>query len=107
MKTMNNKMKIGDKVRMSESNSNHLGYGVDAYAGMEGIVTDIYDDGAFALNCSTSILVVPMNNAFKQPKKGVWVWLNGNHIFHKRINAKITRNPKKWFQWFIPKNLIK
>ena len=39
-------MKIGDKVKMSERNPNHLGNGVDAYAGMEDMVTDIYNDGA-------------------------------------------------------------
>jgi len=88
-------MKIGDKVKMSERNPNHLENGVDAYAGMEGIVTDIYDDGAFSLNCGNSILVVPMNNAFKQQKKGVWIWLNGKHIFHKRIDTKPERSPKK------------
>jgi hypothetical protein len=82
------KMKIGDKVKMSDKNPNHLGYGVDAYAGMEGIVTEIYNDGAFVLKCETSILVVPMSNTFNKPKKGVWIWLNGEHIFHKRIETK-------------------
>lgn len=99
-------MKIGDTVKMSNKNPNHLGNGVDAYAGMKGIVTDIYDDGAFALNCGNCILVVPMNNAFKEAKKGVWVWLNGEHLFHKRIDTKAERNPKKWFKWFIPQILI-
>jgi hypothetical protein len=77
-------MKIGDNVKMSERNPNHLGNSVDAYAGMEGIVTNIYEDGAFVLNCGSSILVVPMNNAYKQPKKGLWIWLNGEHVFHRR-----------------------
>lgn len=93
-------MKIGDKVKMSKRNTNHLGRGVDAYAGMEGVVTDVYDDGAFVLNCGSSILIVSMNYAFKKPKKGVWVYLNGEHIFHKR---KAKRNPKKWFQWLFHK----
>ena len=91
---------------MSERNPTHLGNGVDAYAGMEGKVTNIYNDGAFVLDCGSSILVVPMNNAYKQPKTGVWIWFNGEHIFHKRINAKPTRSHKKWFQWFIPQNLM-
>lgn len=52
-------MKKGDKVKMSERTPNHLNNGVSAYAGMEGIVVDIYDDGAFVLNCGSSILVVP------------------------------------------------
>ena len=88
-------MKLGDKVKMSERNPNHLGNDVDAYAGMEGVVTDISEDGAFVLNCGNCILVVPMNDAFKKPKKGVWIWLNGEHIFHKRIDIK----PKKWYQF--------
>lgn len=100
-------MKIGDKVKMSDRNPNHLGYGVDAYAGMEGVVTDVYEDGAFILDCGNCTLVAPMNNAYKQPKKGYWVWLNGELIFHKRINAKIETSPKKRFQWFIPQSLIK
>lgn len=99
-------MKIGDKVKMSERNPNHLGNGVDAYAGMEGLVTDVYDNGEFVLNCGSSILVVPMYNARKQPKKGVWIWLNGEHIFHKRIDTKPTRNPKNGFNGLYHKNLI-
>ena len=78
------KMKIGDTVVMSSRNLNHLGNSVNAYAGMKGVVTDIYENGSFALNCTNSILVVPMCDAYGQPKKGVWVWLNGEHIFHKR-----------------------
>jgi predicted RNA-binding protein (virulence factor B family) len=102
-----NKIKKGDKVKMSDRNPNHLGNGVHACAGMEGVVFDIDKDGSFILDCGTISLVVPMNDAFKQPKKGVWVWLNGEHIFHKRIDAKIETSPKKWFQWFIPQSLMK
>ena len=100
-------MKIGDKVKMSAKKLNHLGNDVSAYSGMEGVVTDIYDDGAFALNCGNAILVVSMNNAFKKPQKGIWLWLNGQHIFHKRIDKNITQSFKKWFQWFIPQNLMR
>jgi hypothetical protein len=96
-------MKIGDKVKMSYNNSNHLGNDVCAYAGMEGLVTDIYDDGSFVLNCDRSILVVPMNNAFNKPE-GVWIFLNGEHIFHKnntktgdKVRMSI-RSSKKWYQ---------
>jgi hypothetical protein len=78
-------MKIGDIIRISERNPNHLNNDIDAYSGMEGIVTNIYNDGAFVLNCNDSILVVPMNNAFKQSKKGIWIWLNNKHIFHKKL----------------------
>ncbi len=79
-------MKIGDTVKMSTKNPNHLGNGVSAYAGMTGIVTDIYDDGGFCLNCGTSFLVVPMNTPFKTKRKGVWIYLNDVHQFHKRID---------------------
>jgi hypothetical protein len=88
-------MKKGDKVRMSERNQNPFGNGVSAYAGMEGIVTDVYEDGGFTLDCGTSILVVPMRDAFKQPKKGVWIHLNGELIFHKRKKEKGVKPPFK------------
>jgi hypothetical protein len=97
-------MKVGDNVVMSYQNQNHIGNGVCAYAGMSGVVTDVYDDGAFSLNCGNCILVVPMNNAYKQPLKGVWIYLNGEHIFHKRINT--ATSSKKWFHWFIPQSLM-
>lgn len=87
-------MKIGDKVKMSDYNLNHLGNDVCAYAGMEGVVTDIFDDGGFALDCGSSILVVPMRDAWKLPVKGVWIWLNGEHIFHKRIKTEIKKESK-------------
>lgn len=91
-------MKKGDKVKMSKRNPNHLGFGVDAYADMEGIVSDIYEDGAFALDCGSSILIVTMNDNFKKPLKGVWIWLNGEEVFHKRI--KPNKSPKKWVRTF-------
>jgi hypothetical protein len=97
-------MKVGDLVKMSDRNPNHLRNGVCAYAGMEGIVTDIWEDGAFSIDCATSILVVPMRDSFKQPIKGVWIHLNGKLIFHERVHVKSTSNPKKWYRclldWF-------
>lgn len=90
-------MQVGDIVKMSDKNPNHLGNDVDAYAGMVGIVTDVWEDGAFALDCKTSILVVPMNDAFKNPKKGLWIWLNGKHIFYKRKKEK----KQNWLQKLI------
>ena len=91
-------MKIGDKVKMSNKNLNHLGYDVCAYAGMEGVVSDVYDDGSFVIDCGNSTLVVPMNNSLKQPNEGVFIWLNDRLIFHKRIDTRQKRNPKKWFK---------
>ncbi len=70
------KMKIGDTVKMSKKNRNHLGYNVSAYAGMTGVVTAVWEDNAFVLDCGTSILVVPMQNAWKHYIDGVWVYLN-------------------------------
>lgn len=87
-------MKIGDKVIISAKNPNHLGYGVSAYAGMEGIVSDIWEDNSFTLKCETSTLVVPMKSHFKH-KKGIWIWLNGELVFHKRkaqLNYSILKN---------------
>jgi hypothetical protein len=78
-------MKLGDTVKISDKNTNPWGYGVSAYAGMEGIVADVWEDGAFSIKTGTSTLVVPMNKVDKSPKKGIWIWLNGEHIFHKRI----------------------
>ena len=100
-------MKIGDTVKMSDKNPNRLGYGVCAYSGMEGVVKDVWDDGSFSIFTGNSWLIVPMNNAYKQPQEGVWIWLNGELIFHKRIDVKPTTSPKKWFQWFIPQSLMK
>ena len=68
-------MKKGDKVKMSDRNQT-------AYDNMEGTVTDIFPDNAFALDCGTSILVVPMRN-YWQRLKGVWIYLNNELIFHK------------------------
>lgn len=75
-------MKIGDHVTMSDKNLNHTGNDVCAYSGMSGIVTDIWEDGAFALRCESSILIVPMYNARKQRIKGKWIILNGVLVFH-------------------------
>ena len=73
-------MKTGDRVKMSNRNQN-------AYDGMEGQVTDIFQDGGFVLNCGTSILVVPMRN-YWQRLKGVWIYLNNELVYHKRIKSK-------------------
>lgn len=91
-------MKMGDTIKMSDKNPNHLGYGVSAYAGMEGIVTDVWEDGAFAISTKTSILVVPMNKSDKSPKKGIWIWLNGEHIFHKRIRPSTKEVYQRFYE---------
>jgi len=102
-------MKIGDKVVMSARNLNHTKTDPCAYAGMKGIVTDIYEDNAFCLDCGTCTLVVPMNNAYKKPIPGVWIILNGMHVFHerKKVVYPVSKSPKKWFKWFIPQSLLK
>jgi hypothetical protein len=68
-------MKKGDKVKMSYKNQN-------AYDGMEGLVTDIFADNGFALDCRGSILVVPMRNYWER-LKGVWIYLNDELVYHK------------------------
>jgi hypothetical protein len=77
-------MKKGDKVKMS--NKNHT-----AYDNMEGIVTDVYEDNGFVIDCTTSTLVVPMRNYWGR-LKGVWIYLNDKLIYHKSKSDKI-----KWF----------
>ena len=91
-------MKIGDEVIVSDKNPNHLCYGVCAYAGMKGIVTDVWEDNAFCINCGTSILVVPM--VIYGVPKTYWIWLNGELVKHKGIKQKnlvITKNKTKSF----------
>lgn len=78
--TYKNPIKIGDTIKMSSRNPNHLGFGISAYSGMEGTVVQVWDDGAFCINTGTSELVVPLNK-----RKGVWIFLNGKHIYHKKI----------------------
>jgi len=87
-----NIMKIGDSVKISDKNPNHLGRDVSAYANMEGIVTDLWEDGSFAIKTSSSVLVVPLHN-----KDGIWIYLNDTLIFHKK-----NKKSKKWldiFKW--------
>ncbi len=72
-------MKEGDIVRMSSKNRNHLGFGVCAYSEMEGFVEKVWDDNGFCINTGNSSLIVPLTQ-----KKGVWVYLNGKHVYHKR-----------------------
>jgi len=124
-------MKTGDTVIISDRNRNHLDNGTCAYSGMKGVVTHLYEDGAFALNCGSSVLVVPMNNADKSPKKGIWIYLNGVLIFHERKytnayfngkdsvigsykrcmvcnkipNAKFLENPKNSIVWLLNGNI--
>ena len=76
----------GDRVKMSEKNQN-------AYDGTEGIVTDVFQDGGFALDCGTSVLVVPMRNYWGR-LKGVWLYLNDKLIYHESKPEKVK------VQWF-------
>lgn len=101
-------MKVGDHVKIANQNPNHLGKGTCAYAGAEGVVLDIAEDGSFCIDTGHSTITFPMNNAFQEPKKGYFVIIDEKIVFHKHIEVKkITRNPKKWYQWFIPKSLMK
>ena len=72
-------MKKGDRVKMSAKNQT-------AYDGMEGKVIDIFPDNGFALDCGTSILVVPMRNYWER-LKGVWIYLNDELVYHRSIKA--------------------
>lgn len=98
-------MKVGDKVTMSEKNLDNWGKEVCPYAGMTGIVQDLWEDGGFSLNCKTSTLVVPMQGAYGKIK-GVWIYLNDEHVYHHRVNVPIVKvvstTKKKWYQYFLP-----
>jgi hypothetical protein len=82
-RTDNNQLKVGDNVSMSSKNKNHLGFGQCAYSNMSGVVTDVWEDGSFCINTGTSHLVVPLSR-----KNGVWIFLNGKHIYHKKVSKK-------------------
>ena len=99
-------MKLGDIVEMSTKNPNHLDYGICAHAGMKGEVKDIWEDGSFSIFTGNSWLIVPMNNGFNEPIKGVWILLNGEHIFHKRIKIKSEENNENFIKKFIRNFLI-
>jgi hypothetical protein len=81
-------MKVGDKVKMSDKNLNHTKTDICAYAGMEGTVTEIYEDGAFVLDCKTCVLVVPMKNGRGINIDGVWIEIEGKTIFHSRVKKQ-------------------
>jgi hypothetical protein len=76
-------MKIGDEIVISDRNPNHLGYGVSGYARMKGILTEIWDDNGFAIDCGGCSLVVPMV-IYGKPKI-YWIWVNGELKKHRGI----------------------
>jgi len=75
-------LRIGDVVEMSTKNPNHLGYGVDAYAGMKGVVDEIFECGGFVLNCKDRILVVPT----KYGKIKKYLIVNGVEVLYSIHN---------------------
>jgi hypothetical protein len=50
------KIQNGDIVMISERNKNHLGFGITAYAGLQGKVTNLNITGNFILNCTTIVI---------------------------------------------------
>lgn len=95
-------MKIGDTVKISSKNKDAYGY-KSAYVECEGKVKDVGEDGSFILDLGNRTLIVPMQDNGRKPKKGVWVYLNGKLIFHKRKNKPLSC-PKKWYMWFVPRH---
>jgi hypothetical protein len=85
-------MKKGDHVKISNKNRNHLGYDVCAYANMEGIVSDLWPDGGFSLDCGTAWLVIPMKTRSGYRSEGIWIYLNGDLILHKPTEIKSDGN---------------
>ena len=48
----------GSRVMVSDRNKNHLGFGVTAYAGWSGKVTDLNKDGSFVIDDGKRLLVI-------------------------------------------------
>jgi hypothetical protein len=84
-------MNIGDIIIMSNRNTGYFSWETFAYAGMKGIVENIWEDGSFCINCKTNILICPMKNSYKTNIDGYWIWLqqtlrNGfNGLFLKNM----------------------
>ena len=93
------KIKNGDHVIWSKRNLNHLKNDICVYSGFSGTVSDLQTDGSFIINGKRSTLIIPMCN-----RDYCYLIINGNEMIHRKIKDKSIENPKKWFQWFIPKN---
>lgn len=61
-------MKTGDIAKYSDRNKDPLGRDVSAYAGMEGTIDEMWDDGSFYINCGTCGLTVSMTGHFGRKK---------------------------------------
>ena len=64
--------KVGDIVEVSKINTNHLGYGVTAYAGFKGTIDEVYETNSFVIFSGHSVLVCPM-----QRRDKFYIILNG------------------------------
>ena len=76
-------MKLGDKIEWSSKNLNHLRNDTCAYAGMSGIVDEIFEDGGFVIKGAQGTLIVPSNDYRKKRRKFVWIVLNGECIKYR------------------------
>jgi len=71
------KIKNGDRVMVSERNPNHLGHGITAYAGWQGKVTELQDNGGFTLDCGDRSLVISKSKKLLlEDINGSWVLID-------------------------------
>lgn len=86
-------MEIGDKIMISDTNPNHLGTGVSAYAGFEGELVEIYSDGGFCIRSDSAICVVPIRSAFGA-RNTIDLYVNNKFTVYK-FNEHAESKPKK------------
>ena len=68
------KIQNGDKVMISDRNPNHLGFGVTAYAGWKGKVTELNESGAFIIDCGGRTLAISTTTKLLvEDTSGSWV----------------------------------
>lgn len=65
-------LKVGDSVMLSLEDKS-------AYAGFEGKVLDIFEDGGFSIHSGSSILILPRINVFGR-RKYYWIYVNGKLV---------------------------
>ncbi len=102
---MNFKIKNGDVVEYSNKNKYWYDGTISAYAGFKGKVEGLKDDGSFFINSGGATLVISGYAPYGKRDKGVSLIKDGIELLHEFVyNEKPNYNPKKWFQFFIPKS---
>ncbi len=83
---------LGMKVNVSNRNNNHTGYGRCAFAGYNGTIDEIYDDGSFVIKSDTSNLVITNKNL----SNGYYLIIDNKEVF---IKIKKQNKYKSFLSW--------